>query len=82
MFAAEVAGCLKIVKIIFTTLGMTDYRVRVGMRDPDSSKYVGEPEHWDKAEEACQEMQHMQDRYEEEFGFGYDPDEEDDIYEW
>ena len=23
------------------------------MRDPDSTKYVGEPERWDKAEEAC-----------------------------
>ena len=32
---------------------MTDYRVRVGLRDPDSSKYVGEPERWDRAEKAC-----------------------------
>ena len=29
------------------------YRVRVGLRDPDSSKYVGNPERWDKAEAAC-----------------------------
>ena len=34
---------------------MSDYRVRVGLRDPDSKKYVGEPENWDKAEEACRE---------------------------
>ena len=32
---------------------MTDYRVRVGLRDPDSTKYVGESERWDKAENAC-----------------------------
>jgi threonyl-tRNA synthetase len=32
---------------------MTDYRVRVGLRDPDSSKFTGNPEQWDKAEEAC-----------------------------
>ncbi len=34
---------------------MTDYRVRVGLRDPDSDKYVGDPENWDKAEAACRE---------------------------
>ena len=32
---------------------MTDYRVRVGLRDPDSTKYVSAPERWDKAENAC-----------------------------
>ncbi len=49
----EINGCLSLVKIIFATLGMTDYRVRVGLRDPDSRKYVGQPEQWDKAETAC-----------------------------
>jgi threonyl-tRNA synthetase len=53
--AEEVAGCLEIVKIIFATLDMTDYRVRVGLRDPDSDKYVGEPANWEKAEQACRE---------------------------
>jgi threonyl-tRNA synthetase len=53
--AAELNGCLSLVKIIFNTLGMKDYRVRVGLRDPDSSKYVGSPENWDKAEEACRQ---------------------------
>ena len=53
--AAEVQGCLSLVKIIFKTLGMSDYRVRVGLRDPDSSKYVGEASNWDKAEAACKE---------------------------
>lgn len=51
--AAEVLGCIEIVQIIFGTLGMTDYRVRVGLRDPDSSKYVGDSAKWDKAEAAC-----------------------------
>ncbi len=51
----EVLNCLAIVKIILTTLGLTDYRVRVGLRDPDSSKYTGKPENWDKAEAACRE---------------------------
>ncbi|MEM9416108.1 MAG: threonine--tRNA ligase [Planctomycetota bacterium] len=51
--ADEVMGCIELVKIIFKTLGMDDYRVRVGMRDPDSSKFVGDPEDWDRAEAAC-----------------------------
>lgn len=51
--ANEVLGCIELVQLIFEKLGMTDYRVRVGLRDPDSTKYVGESEQWDKAEEAC-----------------------------
>ena len=51
--AEEVLGCIELVQIIFEKLGMEDYRVRVGLRDLDSDKYVGEPERWDKAEEAC-----------------------------
>jgi threonyl-tRNA synthetase len=51
--ADELKGCLSLVKIIFNTLGMHEYRVRVGLRDPDSGKYVGDPANWDKAEAAC-----------------------------
>jgi len=51
--AEEVLGCIELVQIIFDKLGMEDYRVRVGLRDPDSTKYVGDPARWDKAEEAC-----------------------------
>lgn len=51
--ANEVLGCIELVQLIFEKLGMTDYRVRVGLRDPDSTKYVGESEQWDKAEDAC-----------------------------
>ena len=53
--AAEVLGCLSLVKTVLNTLGMTDYRVRVGLRDPDSSKFTGNPEQWDKAEAACRD---------------------------
>ncbi len=52
---AEIIGCLSLVKIILTTLGMSDYRVRVGLRDPDSAKYTGDPANWDKAEAACRD---------------------------
>ncbi len=50
---AEIQGCLSLVKTIFGVLGMKDYRVRVGLRDPDSAKYTGSNEAWDKAEAAC-----------------------------
>ena len=50
---AELAGCLELVKIVFEAMGMNDYSVRVGLRDPDNAKYVGDPKHWDLAEEAC-----------------------------
>src|SRR3954465_12475889 len=53
--AQEVLGCLSLVKIVLTTLGMADYRVRVGLRDPDSNKYTGDAANWDKAEAACRE---------------------------
>jgi threonyl-tRNA synthetase len=51
----ELLTCLELVKIVLTTLGMTDYRVRVGLRDPDSAKYVGDPAQWDRAEAACKD---------------------------
>jgi threonyl-tRNA synthetase len=52
---AEVLGCLNLVKTVFNLLGMKDYRVRVGLRDPDSAKYTGDPANWDKAEQACRD---------------------------
>ncbi|HND60956.1 MAG TPA: threonine--tRNA ligase [Opitutaceae bacterium] len=51
----EVLGCLSLVKTVLSTLGMSDYRVRVGLRDPDSKKYTGDAANWDKAEQACRE---------------------------
>ena len=53
--AQELLGCLALVKTVLTTLGMSDYRVRVGLRDPDSKKYTGQTENWDKAEAACRQ---------------------------
>jgi threonyl-tRNA synthetase len=53
--AQEVLGCLSLVKTVLTTLGMSDYRVRVGLRDPDGKKFAGEPAKWDVAEAACRE---------------------------
>jgi threonyl-tRNA synthetase len=53
--AREILGCLALVKVVLNTLGMSDYRVRVGLRDPDGKKFAGNPEQWDRAEAACRE---------------------------
>ncbi|MGB0415497.1 MAG: threonine--tRNA ligase, partial [Coraliomargarita sp.] len=53
--ADEIAGCLDLVKLVFNTLGMSDYRVRIGLRDPDATKYVGDPAKWDAAEDALRD---------------------------
>ena len=65
----EVQGCLSLVKLVFSTLGMDNYRIRVSLRDPESDKYVGAPEAWDKAEAALREaVKTLGVEYEEELG--------------
>ncbi len=67
--AAEVTGCLDLVKKVLGTLGMENYRVRLSLRDPASDKYVGSPENWDKAEAALREaVQTLGVEYTEELG--------------
>ena len=53
--AKEVEGCLEMVRLVLDTLGINEFRVRVGLRDPGSDKYVGAKELWDKAEKAVKE---------------------------
>ena len=51
----EIQGCLDLVKKVFGVFNMADYRVRLGLREPGSDKYVGRAEDWDRAEDACRE---------------------------
>jgi threonyl-tRNA synthetase len=53
--ADELKGCLDLVKTVLGTFRMTDYRVRISLRDPASDKYVGDPSNWDRAEQACRD---------------------------
>jgi threonyl-tRNA synthetase len=53
--AAEIQGCLDLVKKVFGAFDMKDYRVRLGLREPGSDKYVGRAEDWDRAEAACRD---------------------------
>ncbi|HVX64572.1 MAG TPA: threonine--tRNA ligase [Pirellulales bacterium] len=54
--ADEFRGCLEMTQHVLTVLGLTNYRVRLGFRDPDSDKYVGSAESWDRAEKALEEV--------------------------
>jgi threonyl-tRNA synthetase len=48
---AEFSANIDLVLFVLSSLGLSDYRVRVGLRDPGSDKYVGEPADWDRAEQ-------------------------------
>ena len=54
--ADEFRGCIEMTQFVLNTLGLNDYRVRLSFRDPNSDKYVGKPEDWDRAEAALEEV--------------------------
>ena len=58
--AEEFRGCLEMTQFVLKTLGLDDYRVRLGFSDPKSGKHVGSAETWQRAEAAlesvCREM--------------------------
>ena len=47
----EVRDTIELTLKTLRTLGLSDYRVQVSLRDPDSDKYTGDPKNWDAAEE-------------------------------
>jgi len=51
---AEFRANIELVLFIFRTLGLNEYRVRLGFRDPASGKYVGDAEDWDVAQTALE----------------------------
>ncbi|MEM8865049.1 MAG: threonine--tRNA ligase [Planctomycetota bacterium] len=52
----EVRGCLEMTQGVLKSLGMDNYRVRLGFRDPDGTKYVGGADVWDRAEAAIERV--------------------------
>ncbi len=58
--ADEFRGCLEMTQFVLKTLGLENYRVRLGFGDRSSDKYVGSAETWERAEAAlaqvCREM--------------------------
>jgi threonyl-tRNA synthetase len=57
----EFKKVVSLIQNIFNSLGLTDFRARVGTRDPASDKYVGDDVLWDRATdailEACEELE-------------------------
>lgn len=47
---AEMQSNIDLVLFVLKSLGLTDYRVRVSLREPGSDKYVGDPANWGTAE--------------------------------
>src|SRR5437763_5884069 len=47
---------VELVQHVFSVLGLTNYRVQVSLRDPQSDKYTGDPKHWAQAEETLQRV--------------------------
>jgi Ser-tRNA(Thr) hydrolase (EC 3.1.1.-) len=51
----EFLGVLDLVLKVFATLGLQDFRARIGTRDPKSDKYVGDEARWSLAERQIEE---------------------------
>src|SRR5688500_16585914 len=52
----EFAGCIEMTQFVLNTLGLENYRVRLGFRDPASDKYVGGADVWDRAQNALEDV--------------------------
>lgn len=48
----EFKKVVSLIQNIFNSLGLSDFRARVGTRDPESDKYVGDDELWENATNA------------------------------
>ena len=59
--ADEFRGCIEMTQFILQTLGLSDYRVRLGFCEPGSEKYVGCAETWQRAEAALESVCHEMD---------------------
>jgi threonyl-tRNA synthetase len=49
---AEIVDVIQLCRYFMETVGVTDYRYRLSVRDPDKAKYVGTDEQWSNAEAA------------------------------
>ncbi|QDV61789.1 Threonine--tRNA ligase [Crateriforma conspicua] len=49
---AEFRATIDLTKFVLKSVGLDNYRIQLSLRDPDSSKYVGSEENWDRAEAA------------------------------
>ncbi len=48
----EFRATIDLTKFVLDSVGLSDYRVQLSLRDRDSDKYVGSEQNWDRAESA------------------------------
>jgi threonyl-tRNA synthetase len=48
----EFRATIELTKFVLESVGLTDYRVQLSLRDPNSDKYVGSEDNWNRAEGA------------------------------
>jgi threonyl-tRNA synthetase len=53
---AEFRATIELTQFVLGCVGLTDYRVQLSLRDPNSDKYVGSVENWAKAEDALRRV--------------------------
>ena len=67
--AEEFRGCIEMTQFVLDCLGLDSYRVRLGFRDPDSDKYVGDEGNWARAQQALIDVcQSLEMEFTEELG--------------
>lgn len=56
----EFIGVVDLMKVVLKKLGLTDFKARLGTKDPASTKYIGHDDNWtaatDAIEQACKKM--------------------------
>lgn len=48
----EFRATIELTKFVLDSVGLSDYRVQLSLRDPNSDKYVGSEANWNRAEDA------------------------------
>ena len=52
----EFRNTIELTRLVLASVGLSDYRVQLSLRDPKSDKYVGSEENWQKAESALRKV--------------------------
>ncbi|WP_145086719.1 threonine--tRNA ligase [Aureliella helgolandensis] len=52
----EFRRTIELTRFVLESVGLSDYRVQLSLRDPKSDKYVGSDENWNKAEAALRRV--------------------------
>ncbi len=53
---AEFRATIELVQFVFDTFGFPEVAIRLSLRDPESTKYSGKPEVWERAERELREV--------------------------